>query len=169
MSEVQNFRGDAYPRPAGPIASDQDTVLDGWFGTRLRGIDCPDAQVPVPYAASALADWSGLVDLVRAAARRLRQAEGQAEDQDRAFGQALRRARDAVVTAEQQAQHAETLAEAMHQRARIRIAAAEARAGAAEAQAHAAEGRACEAEAWRARVQTTILSEFPETNAQAAA
>lgn len=169
MSEVQSFCGAVFPRPADAIGSDPVGQLEGRFDTRLRLIRSPDERATTSHTASSLPDWSGLVDLVHAAAHRLRRTEAQAQDQDRTFGQALRRARDEVVTAERQARQAETLADSVHQRAEARIAAAEARAAAAEAQAHAAEGRAREAEAWLGRVQATILTEFPESNAQAAA
>jgi hypothetical protein len=74
----------------------------------------------------------------------------------------LRRARDAVVSAERQAQQAETLADAAGRRADARIAAA-------EACARAGDARAGQAGALAARVQAAILSEFPDSTTQAAA
>ncbi|MCJ2072332.1 hypothetical protein MKK75_26670 [Methylobacterium sp. J-030] len=169
MSDIQSFRGDAYPRAADLIGSDRDAVSGERFNTRLRIVPSPEARTPVSQTAPALPDWSGLVDLVHAAARHLHRTQAQAQDQDRASGQALRRARDAVVAAERQARQAESLADAVRRRAEDRVAAAERRVAAAEAHALAAEGRARESEAWLGRVQATILSAFPEPNDQAAA
>lgn len=163
MSEVQNVLDGPYSRPADRIGSDRVTVFDRRSDTHLRLVPCLDESSPP------LPDWTGLVDLVRAAARRLRRIEAHAQDQDRSCRQALRRARDAVVSAERQAQQAETLADAVGRRADARIAAAVARADAAEACARAADARAGQAGALAARVEAAIRSEFPDPNAQAAA
>ncbi|MCJ2021742.1 hypothetical protein MKK84_30750 [Methylobacterium sp. E-065] len=169
MSEVQNILEGPCPRPGDSIGSDRAAVFDGRSDTRLRLVPGLDEPAPASQAAPALPDWTGLVDLVRAAARRLRQIEAHAEDRDRSCRQALRRARDAVVSAERQAQQAETLADAAGRRADTRIAAAAARADAAEACARAADARAGQAGALAARVQAAIVSEFPDSTTQAAA
>ncbi|WP_267427524.1 hypothetical protein [Methylobacterium sp. GC_Met_2] len=163
MSEVQNVLEGPCPRPADRIGSGRVALFDGRSDRRLRPVPCLDVRAP------ALPDWSGLVDLVRAAARRLRQIEVHAQDQNRSCRQALRRARDAVVAAERQAQRAESLADVVGHRVDARIAAAAARANAAEAGARAADARANQAGALAARVQAAILSEFPDPNAQVAA
>jgi len=165
VSEVQNVLEGPSPRPADRIGSDRVAVSGGRSDTRLRLVPCLDEPAPASRAAPALPDWTGLVDLVRAAARRLRQIEAHGQDQDRSCRQALRRARGAVIAAERQAQQAETLAEAVGRRADARIAAAAARADAAEACARAADARAGQGGMLAARVQAAILSEFPDPNA----
>lgn len=169
MSEVQRYSEVPCPPSADPIDPDRGAV-SGWRSNPLLRVVASTAErAPIRGSEPGPQDWAGLVDLVHGTARRLRRVEANARDQDRSFGEALRRARDEIVTAEHRARQAEFQTDAVRQRADARIAAAEARAMAAEGQARAAEDRARHAEAWLTRVQATILSAFPEPNDQAVA
>ncbi|MCJ2087677.1 hypothetical protein MKK88_17050 [Methylobacterium sp. E-005] len=169
MSDIKRFSDDACSRLADLIGPDRAGASGGRFDASLRVVASVDERTPVSDSDVEPQDWSGLVDLVHGAARRLRRIEVGARDQDRSLGEALQRAQDGIVAADLRAQQAETLADEVRHRAEARVAAAEARVAAAEARARGAEDRARHAESWLMRVQATILSEFPEPNAQVAA
>ncbi len=87
-------------------------------------------------------DWAGLIDRVRVAASRTREAEAHAIAREREMQDMVRHVR----------------AEAEAAEARVRE--AEIRAAAAEARAEQADARAQAAEAWLLRIHETVASEF---------
>lgn len=114
-------------------------------------------------------EWKALIQGVQAVARRSREMEIQAHEQETRVGQVLEEVREDINAANQRARDAEANAREVQARAEAQILAAEERAKAAEARAQEAEERAQHAEGWLACVQETILSEFTDLTLQAAA
>lgn len=110
----------------------------------------PEAPPPVSHE-----DWSGLIDRVRAAAGRAREAEAHVLDREQQMQELMRHVRGEAEAAEERVRAAEIRAAAAETRAEARIWEAEMRAEQAEARARAAE-------AWLTRIHETIASEFAD-------
>lgn len=163
VNDVETSPEESCPGGADLIGLDLIETPDERSDTQRRVVPPASASESVPQA------WSGLVDLVHAAAGRLCRTEAHVRDQDRFFRTALQQARDDAVLAEEHAHQAERLAQEAQRRAEDRIAIVEARVQAAEERARIAEARARHAEDWSTRVQATILSEFPDAADRVAA
>ncbi len=114
----------------------------------------PEAPPPVSQPASH-EDWAGLIDRVRAAAGRAREAEAHVLDREQQMQELMRHVRGEAEAAEERVRAAEIRAAAAETRAEARIWEAEMRAEQAEARARAAE-------AWLTRIHETIASEFAD-------
>ncbi|MCJ2125866.1 hypothetical protein [Methylobacterium sp. J-077] len=161
MGELQRLLRTAY-------ASSVDTADEPLVAPRadlsnlLRIVSSTDAQTHVSIPQPSPKDWSGLIDLVRAAARQAREVQAQARQQEARFEEALQRARDGIIASDERAHIAEAIGREAQLCAEVHVTAAEGWAKAAEERARKAEQHARDAEGWLARVQETILSEFAD-------
>ncbi len=117
----------------------------------VRLVRAPTTQPEAPPVSPE--DWTGLIDRVRLAASRAREAEAHALDREQQMQELMRQVRAEAEAAEARVRAAET-----------RAAAAEARAETclrdAESRIEQAEARARTAETWLLRIHETIASEF---------
>ena len=100
-------------------------------------------------------DWSDLIEKVREAANRVREAEAAAEQQELHVREVLERVREDMKVANERAVAAEANARDIQLKTDALLKAASARVGAAE-------NRAQIAEEWLAKVSQAIVAEFDE-------
>ncbi len=117
----------------------------------VRLVRGPAAQPDVPPVSPE--DWTGLIERVRLAASRAREAEAHALDREQQMEELMRQVRAEAEAAEARVSAAESRAAAAEARAETCLREAEARIEQAEA-------RARTAETWLLRVHETIASEF---------
>lgn len=98
-------------------------------------------------------DWSDLIDRVRMAANRVREAEADAHEQETRVRELLDRVREDMKVAHERIKAAEAHAQEIQTRSDALLKAADAR-------TKDAEERARTAEAWLAKISSTITEEF---------
>ncbi|WP_026597009.1 hypothetical protein [Methylobacterium sp. 77] len=114
--------------------------------------DRASADAPLNHR-STPQDWSDLIERVRTAATRVREAEADAHEQEMRVRELLDRVREDMKAAHERIRVAEAHAQEIQNRSDALLRAAEAR-------ARDAEERARTAEAWLAKIATTIAEEF---------
>lgn len=124
------------------------------LSTLLRsfGSSLDDPAIPLPERAHG-ADWSGLIDRIRSAARHVRDVEAQAVARDEQVDQLLQRVRTDIGAAEARVRAAEN-------RVLLAEAGAAEQIRSAEARVQRAEERARNAEEWLTRIQDVLQREF---------
>lgn len=112
-----------------------------------------DDDLPLPALRANRADWSTLIDQIRAGAHHLREVEARARARDIQIDDLLRRVQDDLAEADARVRAAEAQVTQAEAQAVELIREAEAKAAAAEERARASEE-------WLARVHAVITAEF---------
>lgn len=165
MGQLQRFLRTAHASPVDPAGNESLAAPRTDLSDLLRIVSSTDGPTHPSIPQTSPKDWSGLIDLVRAAARQARQVKAQAREQEARFEKALQQARDGIIASDERAHRAEAMAHEAQLCAEVRVTAAEGWAKAADERARAAEQHARHAEGWLTRVQDTILSEFADLTA----
>ena len=163
MSSAHSFLTDPRdPTTSQPATRAPDAKVAG--SSRLDGllqvVSPANVGVTHPTRQSGPQDWTALIDRVQSAAKRTREVEAQAHEQELHVRQILDEVRSDIAEADERVRVAEARVRDVQARAATQIRAADAR-------AEAAEERARSAEAWLARIGEAIAAEFADVPRQA--